>query len=175
MANFFAIIMVISFGMMVYYFIKKKIKFALISLAISFIAFMVVGFTAPSNNHKTSSSNKTEQTSSSSIKQTKKSSSHITKDRLVTDRKITTLMQSYCEFAIQDQERLKRVYVDPDSLEIYPIGNDKKTWSIGGNVTQPNNNKVYVFGLKLKFDKDILDGNTNLDNLKYASDVEYVR
>ena len=167
MANFFAIIMVISFGMMVYYFIKKKTKFALISLAVSFIAFFVVGFTAPRDDHKSSDSSKTEQTSSSSKKQTK--------DRLVTDRKITTLMQSYCEFAIQDQERLKRVYVDPDSLEIYPIGNDKKTWSIGGNVTQPNDNKVYVFGLKLKFDKDILDGNTNLDNLKYASDVEYVR
>lgn len=167
MTNFFAIIMVISFGIMVYYFVKKKIKFALISLAISFVAFFVVGFTAPSDDHKSTDSSKTEQNSSSSKKQTK--------DRLVTDRKITTLMQSYCEFAIQDQERLKRVYVDPDSLEIYPIGNDKKTWSIGGNVTQPNDNKVYVFGLKLKFDKDILDGNTNLDNLKYSSDVEYVR
>lgn len=65
MANFFAIIMVISFGIMVYYFVKKKIKFALISLAISFVAFFVVGFTAPSDDHKSSGSNKAEQTSSS--------------------------------------------------------------------------------------------------------------
>jgi hypothetical protein len=174
MANFFAtifaIVMVISFGMMIYYFVKKKIKFALISLAISFAAFFVVGFTAPDDGHKSSDSNKTEQTSSS-----KKTSAPKKKDRLVTDKEITVLMQSYCEFAIQDNERLKRVYVDPDSLQIYPIGSDKKTWSIGGNVTQPNDNKVYVFGLKLRFDKDILDGNTDLDDLKYGSEVEYVR
>lgn len=65
MTNFFAIIMVVSFGTMIFYFVKKKIKFALISLVISFIAFLVVGFTAPRDDHKSSDSNKTEQTSSS--------------------------------------------------------------------------------------------------------------
>ena len=65
MTNFFAIIMVVSFGTMIFYFVKKKIKFALISLAISFVAFLVVGFTAPSDDHKSSGSNKSEQTSSS--------------------------------------------------------------------------------------------------------------
>ena len=65
MTNFFAIIMVVSFGTMIFYFVKKKIKFALISLAVSFIAFFVVGFTAPNDDHKSSDSNKTERTSSS--------------------------------------------------------------------------------------------------------------
>ena len=65
MTNFFAIIMVVSFGTMIFYFVKKKIKFALISLVISFIAFFVVGFTAPRDDHKSSDSNKAEQTSSS--------------------------------------------------------------------------------------------------------------
>ena len=89
MANFFAIIMVISFGMMVYYFVKKKIKFALISLAISFVAFFVVGFTAPSDDHKSSGSNKAEQTSSSqktsANKAAKKKSESETNNKLNVD------------------------------------------------------------------------------------------
>lgn len=76
MANFFAIIMVISFGMMVYYFIKKKTKFALISLAVSFIAFFVVGFTAPSDDHKSSDSSKSQQNKTQPSGDTNKISSN---------------------------------------------------------------------------------------------------
>lgn len=97
------------------------------------------------------------------------------KDRTVSDKEIITLMQTYSEFAIQDSKKLKRADVDRDSIEYYPIGKDKKTWSVGGNVTEQNNNKIYRFGLKIKFDKDILDKDTDIRKLKYGSEVEFLR
>lgn len=152
MTNFFAIIMVVSFGTMIFYFVKKKIKFALISLAVSFIAFFVVGFTAPNDDHKSSDSNKTERTSSS-----KKTSADKTAKKKVdaeTDNKLNV-----------DDNKSFESYLNndmvPNDNNKFLINSNTMNFEAGGAVSMflyiPNEYKSYSNNDKQRFANNALD------------------
>ncbi|MCI2139049.1 MAG: hypothetical protein LKK43_02435 [Lactococcus lactis] len=152
MTNFFAIIMVVSFGTMIFYFVKKKIKFALISLAVSFIAFFVVGFTAPNDDHKSSDSNKTERTSSS-----KKTSADKTAKKKIdaeTDNKLNV------DYNKSFESYLNNDMVSNDNNK-FLINSNTMNFEAGGAVSMflyiPNEYKSYSNNDKQRFANNALD------------------
>ena len=152
MTNFFAIIMVVSFGTMIFYFVKKKIKFALISLVISFIAFFVVGFTAPRDDHKSSDSNKAEQTSSS--KKTSADKTAKKKAGTETDNKLNV-----------DDNKSFEAYLNKDMVpndnNKFLINSNTMNFEAGGAVSMflyvPNKYKSYSSEDKQRFANNALD------------------
>lgn len=167
MANFFAIIMVISFGMMVYYFIKKKTKFALISLAVSFIAFFVVGFTAPSKTGQVISSEKTNTSKKAKVDK-----------KLTSAKDATPILAVLSQSAIEQTEMLDGVKVDVFETDVKLWkGDHKGTTDKNITVTNPYittgefkyEGKRYPFEIWFDFDKSDI----NVKNAKYKI-VKYV-
>jgi hypothetical protein len=144
--------MVVSFGTMIFYFVKKKIKFALISLAVSFIAFFVVGFTAPNDDHKSSDSNKTERTSSS-----KKTSADKTAKKKIdaeTDNKLNV------DYNKSFESYLNNDMVSNDNNK-FLINSNTMNFEAGGAVSMflyiPNEYKSYSNNDKQRFANNALD------------------